>query len=588
MQGEVMARRRSGDELLPRDLPSGRELLDEGRKIAGTFDVGRSLICREFGATSEADYKKKMTAEGRIMTCMNIGCQTWAETEKGLHYVWEESAKKGFRIDRFTFQLDRRMGIPPELWSRAAKETGPLLVTDADWMGTANTVPIQPGLGDMMIGSPMSVANAVRALQAGVYYIGNMSQFSWDYPAWEGTDVDQMCEMVKALGIMGAKSAQGAVVQSYLDDGFCGQFSDYASFIGWAMFERYIVEELIGGQLSASWGGLTHNPVQKSAVTMALEAVKPPGRVTAFYHCDTTHFTKDIQRNYAALTMDVLYLVLTEMRLKTGAAVLPIPVTEAFRVPSLDEIVEVHNISRKIIEDAPRLMPTINWEPIEAERDRLVLDGRRFYANIMKGLPELGVDMQDPLQILLAIRRLGAVEIERRFGAGQQPDGEVEQYKPVAPTDTWRDYIERRDSVRKKIDERGTAIMRPMKVVVGSTDIHEFGLHLVTSALEAMGLTPVVAGVDVDPREFAELAERERAKAILVSTHNGMALTYSQQLLAEMKARNLSATVLMGGKLNQDVEGQDVPVDVSEDLEKLGIRVCQDIDDLFPMLQSVV
>lgn len=582
-----MARRRSADELLPRDLPSGREFLDEGRKIAATFDVGLSLICREYGGRSEAEYKKKMTDEGRIMTCMNIGCQTWPETEKGLRYIWAETEKKGFRIDRFTFQMDRRMGIPPELWSKAAKETGPLLVTDEDWMGTANTVPIQPGLGDMMIGSPMSVANTVRALRAGVYYIGNMSQFSWDYPAWDGTDVEQMCEMVKALGIMGAKANQGAVVQSYLDDGFCGQFSDYSSFIGWTLFERYIVEDLIGGRLSASWGGLTHNPIQKSAVTMALEAIKPPDRITAFYHCDTTHFTKDIQRNYAALSIDMLYLVLTEMRLKTGAAVLPIPVTEAFRIPSLDEIIEVHNISRKIIEDAPRVMPTINWEPIEAERDRLVREGRKFYANILKGLTELGVDIKDPLHILLAIRRLGAVEIERRFGAGQFNESDVDQYKPITPTDTWRDFVERRDSIRAKIRQQGVAILRPMKVVIGSTDIHEFGLHVVTSALEALGIKPVVAGVDVDPDEFAELAQQESAKAILISTHNGMALTYAQQLLQEMKARNVTAAVFFGGKLNQDFEGQDVPVDVSEDLERLGIRVCDDIDDLYSMLQSV-
>ncbi len=582
-----MARRRSADELLPRDLPSGRELLAEGRKIAAGFDVGLSLICREYGGRSEAEYKKKMTDEGRIMTCMNIGCQTWPETEKGLRYIWAETQKKGFRIDRFTFQMDRRMGIPPALWSKAAKETGPLLVSDEDWMGTAQTVPIQPGLGDMMIGSPMSVHNAVKALQAGVYYIGNMSQFSWDYPAWDGTDVEQMCEMVKALGIMGAKAEQGAVVQSYLDDGYCGQFSDYSSFIGWTLFERYIVEDLIGGRLSASWGGLTHNPIQKSAVTMALEAIKPPGRIAAFYHCDTTHFTKDIQRNYAALSIDMLYLVLTEMRLKTGAAVLPIPVTEAFRIPSLDEIIEVHNISRKIIEDAPRVMPTINWEPIEAERDRLVREGRKFYANILKGLTELGVDITDPLHILLAIRRLGAVEIERRFGAGQTAEPDAEPYKPITPTDTWRDFVERRDSVRAKIQSQGQAILRPMKVVIGSTDIHEFGLHVVTSALEALGVKPVVAGVDVDPDEFAELAQRESAKAILVSTHNGMALTYAQQLLEEMKARGVNATVVFGGKLNQDFAGEDVPVDVSDDLEQLGVRVCDNLDDLYSMLQSV-
>lgn len=137
------------------------------------------------------------------------------------------------------------------------------------------------------------------------------------------------------------------------------------------------------------------------------------------------------------------------------------------------------------------------------------------------------------------------------------------------------------------LTEQGVAILRPMKVVIGSTDIHEFGLHVVTSALEALGIKPVVAGVDVDPDEFAELAKQESAKAILISTHNGMALTYAQQLLQEMKARNVTATVFFGRKLNQDFEGEDVPIDVSEDLERLGIRVCDNIDDLYSMLQSV-
>ena len=576
---------RTAAALVSKDLPKGRELLEEGRKIAGTFSVGRSLICREFGASSESDYKRKMTAEGRVMTCMNIGAQNWPETRKGLQRVWDESTKKGFRIDRFTFQMDRRMGLPREIWEKAAKETGPMLVEDADWHGVANTVPIQPGLGDMMIGSPMSVPNAVRALQAGVYYVGNMSQFSWNYPAWEGTDAEQMAEMVKALGIMAAKVGEGAVVQSYLDDGYCAQFSDYSSFIGWTLYERYVIEELIGAHLSVTWGGLTHNPLRKAAVTMALEAVKPKGRMNAFYHCDTTHYDKDIQRNYAALSLDMLYLVLTELRLRTGAAVLPIPVTEPLRVPSMDEIVETHNITRRIIDDAPRLMETINWEPIEAERDRLIEGGRRFFKRFMSGLGELGVDTKDPLQILVAVRRLGATEIERRWGAGAVEEG---AYEPLIRTDTHRDYLDRRDTIARRISRNGSAILRPIRVVVGSTDVHEFGMHLVVGALEALGVKPIVAGVDVDPDEFAAIARRNQASAVLVSTHNGMALSYARQLLDQLERQGVKARVMMGGTLNQDVEGEDVPRDMTEELERLGVTVCREIDDIYPALQGVV
>jgi methylmalonyl-CoA mutase cobalamin-binding subunit len=569
--------------LLPKDLPSGRELLGEGRRIAQTFSVGRSLLCREHGVASEADYKRKMLDQGRIMTCMNFGPKSWPEARAGLRRIWEESGKRGFRIDRFTFQMDRRMGIPREAWANAAKETGPMLVDDSDWREVADTVPIQPGLGDMMIGSPMSVANAVRALEAGVSYVGNMSQLSWSYPAWRGTDAAQMAEMVKALGVMAAKAPEGAVVQSYLDDGYCAQFADYSSFIGWALFERHVVEDLIGAQLSISWGGLTHNPLRKAAVTLAIEALKPGGRHHAFYHCDTTHYEKDIQRNYAALSLDVLYLVLTELRLKTGAAILPVPVTEPLRVPSLDEIVETHNIARRVIEDAPRLMATVNWEGIEAERDQLIEGGRLFFARLMQGLEGEGVDVTDPLQALLAVRRLGATEIERRFGAGAG----AQAYEPLVRTDTSRDHLDRRDAIARRISRNGSAILRPMTVVVGSSDVHEFGMHLVVGALESLGLKPIVAGVDLDPDELAEIARTSKAQAILVSTHNGMALTYAEQLLAHLKAKGVNATVMMGGTLNQDTEDEDLPRDMGEELERLGIKVCREIDDLYPALQAV-
>ena len=177
---------------LPQDCPDGRALLEEGRTIARDVKMGVSLLCEQHGVTSEVQYKRKMVEEGRLMTSLNIGMQTWAETARALEYIAEESAKRGFLVDRYQMQMDRRMGLPPEMWERAAKETGPMLLTKQDWWETAHCAPIQPQLGDMMIGSPMSVSNARNALEAGVTYIGNMSQFAWKYPGWPGDDVEQM------------------------------------------------------------------------------------------------------------------------------------------------------------------------------------------------------------------------------------------------------------------------------------------------------------------------------------------------------------------------------------------------------------
>jgi methylmalonyl-CoA mutase cobalamin-binding subunit len=575
---------RTPDTLLPRDLPDGRELLRRGHGLAADISIGLSLLCEQHGVRSELAYKKLMAEQGRLMTTLNVGLQTWADTARALRSIHDEAERRGFRIDRYQMQLDRRMGVPPESRARAAKETGPLLEREQDWIETTRTVPIQPGLGDMMIGSPMSVENCRHALEAGVTYVGNMSQFSWKFPSWSGSDVDQMVAMTTALGIMGAKAAEDAVVQSYLDDGFCAQFDDFCSYIGWALFERHVVNTVVEGRLSIAYGGLTHNPVTKSAMILALERIKPDDTCTSFYHCNTTAYTAAIERNYAILGVDVLHLMLTELRTRGGAATLPIPVTEALRIPSWQEIVQVHAISRRLAESAASVFGAVDWAPVEALADTLVSGGRRFFDNLMTGLEDLGVDLGDPLQLLLAVRRLGAVEIERRYGVGQltaEPDG---RYEPLVPTDTLQDFLDHERAVRRSFSTRRLRVATGQQVVVASTDVHEYGLRLVVEALRALGIEPIVAGVSVDPDELADLAVEAGASAVLVSTHNGMALTYAQHLLDELGTRRLAPRVLFGGTLNQDFEGNDTPLDVRDDLRSLGIAVCDNVVDIVDAL----
>jgi methylmalonyl-CoA mutase cobalamin-binding domain/chain len=572
------------DALLPADLPDGRELINNGRRLAREITMGVSLLCEEFGVRSELAYKRLMTEQGRLMTTLNCGSQTWADTARALRMIHQETTRRGFRIDRYQMQVDRRMGIPPELRARAAKETGPLLETDEDWYETSHTVPIQPQLGDMMIGSPMSVHNARKALEAGVTYVGNMSQFSWKYPSWPGTDVDQMIEMTKALGIMAAKADEDAVMQSYLDDGFCAQFNDFSSYIGWALFERHIVNTLIGGRLSIAYGGLTHNPITKSAMILALEAVKPDDTCTSFYHCNTTAYTPAIERNYAILGVDVLHLMLTEMKVRSGAATLPIPVTEALRIPTWQEIVEVHAISRRLAEFATVTFETVDWRPVEAMAADLVEGGRRFFDNLMTGFEDLKVDTSDPLQLLLAARRMGAVEIERRFGAGQREELDGLTYEPLVPTDTLRDFLEQRDAVSSALAARAVMADPHARIVVASTDVHEYGMRLVADALATLGVEPIIAGVNVDPDELADLAVEAGATALLVSTHNGMALTYAEQLKQELESRRLAPLMVFGGTLNQDFEGSDSPLDVRDNLRALGVRCCNNVAEVVDAL----
>ena len=123
--------------------------------------------------------------------------------------------------------------------------------------------------------------------------------------------------------------------------------------------------------------------------------------------------------------------------------------------------------------------------------------------------------------------------------------------------------------------------------MVGSTDVHEYALLLVVDALRTIGVEPVMAGTSVDPEEFAALAKSCNASAVLVSTHNGMALTYARQLRAALESNGLSVRIAMGGTLNEDIEGTETPLELVNELRQLGVQVCHDAADVVDLIESL-
>ncbi len=575
------------EALLGLNCPDGNDLVRQGIEFGSNIEVGVSAFSRSHGVKSELEYKLKMAREGRTMTALTIGLTDWPETKKGLEHIYQVTQDRGFYIDRFIIALDRRMGLPPELRSGAIKETGPMLTSDSEWLEVAQSIEIQPHMGDMMIGSPSSLDNTRRALESGVNYIGNLSQFAWKYPGWPGDDVAQMSEVVKALGLMASKAAQGAVVHSYLDDGFPAQFGDYSSYIGWAKFERYLIEDLIGAKLGHAYGGLTHDPVTKTVVTMAVEALRPSDVCSSFYFGNTTRYTPNIEQNYGVLGVDVLYMMLADKHLKAGSSIMPVPVTEAIRVPTPDEIIDVQTIAHNTKAKLNSIYEVTNWSELEQRSQQLVANGNRFFDNLLNGLSDSGVDINDPLQLLVAVRRLGPSGIERNFGVGNATeDPLVDGYEPLVPTDVLKDFLTERTQIRSAVRPEKWVLNKAHTPIVASSDVHELGMRLVIDAVESLDIKPVISPVGIDPDELAELALQEEATSVLISTHNGMALSYAEKLLAELKARNIAPQVIIGGRLNQEIEGEGMPVDVTNQLIALGIDVCVDLKDLARMLRN--
>ena len=73
-------------------------------------------------------------------------------------------------------------------------------------------------------------------------------------------------------------------------------------------------------------------------------------------------------------------------------------------------------------------------------------------------------------------------------------------------------------------------------------------------------------GAETDPDQIISNALGCRAEAILISTHNGMALDYARRLKEGMISQRANFPVVLGGILNQKLENKALPVDVSANL----------------------
>jgi methylmalonyl-CoA mutase cobalamin-binding domain/chain len=140
----------------------------------------------------------------------------------------------------------------------------------------------------------------------------------------------------------------------------------------------------------------------------------------------------------------------------------------------------------------------------------------------------------------------------------------------------------RRDALLAQLARRGPVDgIRGRRVLVSSTDVHEFAEFLLASTLTSAGAEVIDFGINRDPEDIVKVAVETDADAIVVTTHNGVAGSFAERLVAELRGAGLGGKpVYMGGVLNEDIEGSDVPIDVREDLRRLGVHLPDTIDQL--------
>ncbi|MEO0617902.1 MAG: cobalamin-dependent protein [Pseudomonadota bacterium] len=563
--------------------PSGDELLAEGAADATNWQIGASPFLECVGLPDEASYKRACAASGTITQHAQVGFRDPSRTRDACAAIFAQCEARGVIVDRYGFCLDWSMAVPRADRAHAQKGTGLILSDEADFVAIASAAPVAPHFGDFVLGFPAALENTQAALSAGATAIGNLGQyFTFRTPGFED-DVAATTATLKAIGLIVAQPVD-VLIHSNLDDGFAAQFSDLVSCLGAALLEKHVVETLCGGTLSHCFGHHFTDPVRRLAFQRALARVSDaPG--TMIYG-STMSYRGTTAENYAGLASYLMTDIISQRTSPSGHAINPVPVMENDRIPDIDEIVDAQCFAHRLREEAEVFAPLIDTRCTDAMVDTLVIEGRRFAERAIAGLASAGIDINDPCQMLITLRRLGGYALEETF-ADRTPNAERRTFVQASLIDELDGFA---NVARSRVSDADVASLKAggLTILTASTDVHCHGKMALDRFLQACGTRVIDGGMTADPEAIAATAAEVNVSAIAISTYNGVALAFAERLQAAL-AENLATAaipVFIGGRLNQipATSNTGLPVDVSDDLATSGVQICRRFEDIVPPL----
>lgn len=572
----------SRDIVLPESgLPDPQELIARGREAAKSIKVGSSNFLLDRNVACEIDYKRACAASGKLMFHAQVGWRNPELTAENMASIVDRVAEHGGQVDRYGICLDWSMGYPSGERDGRQRGTGLVLSGPEDFRALANASSAAPHFGDFVIGMPAAFENTVAALQAGATAVGNLGQyFTFRLPDWDD-DVEITARSIEAMALCAAQPVD-VLIHSNLDDGFAARFSDLACALGAVLIERHIVEKLLGANLGHCFGHTFSDLKSRQAFHLALaETGDAPG--TMIYG-NTTAYTISEPESYAALAAYLSADIAALGWNGTGHALTPIPVTEATRIPSVDEIIDAQIFAARLVDRLGMTIPATPPDDVCALAETIRLGGQAFFQRTLDGLETLGYDTGNPFEMMLALRRIGAAEVERKFGPGEVSETGYYGRLPLVASSVINEISDQADAVVQGLDPKTVKILREMapRICVATTDVHEYGKRLLEQVLAKLGIEPVDGGISVDPDDLAALAEECGADAIAVSTYNGVASSFIDLLAGEVGSRNLEVQIYVGGRLNVVPDGSNtgIPVDDLAALGRAGAIPCESIEDM--------
>lgn len=575
--------------LLPeKSLPDAAEIIQRGNSLARSVVVGDCAFLSHYKVSSEADYKRAQSAGQNIMVHSQIGYRDPVKTTRAFREIWQKAGEQNARVDRYGICLDWSMGFRQEDRQQAQKGTGLILSSSEQFAELTAQAPVAPHFGDFVLGMPASVENTCAALRAGATSIGNLGQyFTFRLPGWKD-DVGDTESTLRAIALIAAQPVD-VLIHSNLDDGFAALFTDLACSLGAVLLEKTIVEDLMGGTVSHCYGHSFSEPYKRLVFQLALAKVsKAPGTMV---YGNTVMYDGDGVKNFASLASYLSIDAAAQLHRPSGHAINPVPITEATRIPEIEEVVEAAVFAQRVAENASETLAVLNIEQADDAATKLIDAAHKFKRSVLDGLMLGGVNIEDPFELLLSLRRFGAKQLEEDFGPGKEDSNALRGRTPVLQSST---IARLQESAQKQFDSateiQCNAIEKAkLTICCCTTDVHEYGKILLEETLRRFNVRIIDAGIHADPEKVMCLVRDNEAHAIAISTYNGVALDYAKQLRQVLEENCIRCPVLMGGRTNQILPEtvSSLPVDVTDALASEGAIVCRSMDDLIPQLVSL-
>lgn len=569
--------------LIPKDIPDWKASWEEGYKIGQGIEIMETPFMKKYGVKSDAEYRLQQAAQGKLTYQINMGLASVEDEAAGLREAEKFNEETGLRIS-FAHQLPKNIvGTPKDKRDGVPTALGFDLNELSDWTAITQASTIEAIFADNHLGYPNAVETTINALKAGSRYQGMFGMFQQVAPGCPD-EVWNMNENVKALGIVASKWDDQIIVNSNQDDSLPAYCMDLTSYLAWAKWERYVVTDLCKARYAFSFGNLTSNLIHKAAMWLAASDTfrldDQPG-IEFIYPNTVDHWDHHLHSNYGFQIPEALMLNLVERKFKTGGSFLSVPISEKVAIPTVPEMLDMTGACQRTDEAAPYFEQMMDWTIVEETRDKIKEYSEIMFQNFMNGMEEAGIDITNPIEMMVVLKKMDPTKFEQLFHPSVVQDGK-DRVEPMLPAALWSVSENMSLGIIDKL--KGTACEEKLKgkrVCIVSGDLHYFGLYVMSRVLEELGADVLYGGNSMDAIDVLDLADEHGIKNIGISLHNGQALPYARLLKQLTEERGREYNFYLGGALTSFLhEDDEVPVDVTEYIEEMGLHTTSSVEEL--------